>query len=208
MKIRQLSSSKSIISSNVRGLTAAIIAIEAVLLAAQPAMAAGKQNDNLAIFVSGPAILLLALSPIAAVATILALARRLDSLVATTLKAQERLSVSWGMPIVWGAAATILTISAFAILINIKVVALLAIAIMAAAIVLLGMGLTSGALTIGIRILEAVGEYDTGSREQLRTGLIVFIVAAICPFVGWFAIIIAALGGIGAVLESLIVREG
>ena len=206
MKIRELSHPRSIKAPNVRALTTAFIAAEAVLLAAQPAMAA-KQNDNLAIFLSGPALLLLALSPIAAVSIVLALARRLDSLVASTLKAQERLSVSWGMPIVWGAAAAVLAVSAVAILINIKVIALLGVALLAVAIVLLGMGLIAGALGVGLRILESLGEYDTGAREQLRTGLIVLVIAAICPFIGWLAIIIAALGGIGAVLESLAARD-
>jgi hypothetical protein len=177
-----------------------------MMAAPGPAQAAGK-GANLGVFVSGPAALLIVLAPIAAVAAILAVIGRLDAVAATALRAQERLQQSWTMPLAWGAAAAILVIVAAVILFKTKVLALIGVALLAAGILLLGLGTVAGALTVGGRLLESSGEYDRQPLDHLRIGLWTLLAGAVCPLLGWLAALAAALAGTGAVLEAIVTRE-
>ncbi len=168
---------------------------------------AADKSPNLGLFVSGPAMVLLALAPLAAVAAVLAIVGRLDSVVAAALGAQERLRRSWIIPVAWGLSASVLVIAASVVLLKTKVLALAAVALLAAGMILLGLGVAAGALSIGGRILEATGEYERPPLDHLRTGLWTLLVSAVCPLLGWLAAMVAAFAGIGAVLETIVTRE-
>ena len=79
--------------------------------------------------------------------------------------------------------------------------------LLAVGAILLGLGLATGALIVGARLLEASGEYDRTPMDHLRAGLIVVFVAAVCPFVGWIAVGLIGLAGIGATLEAIVTRD-
>lgn len=178
------------------------------LIAAMPhaAMAAGSEPD-FAILGSGPVFLLTALSPVASLCVVLALSRRLDSIASVALKGQERLQETWAAPMAWGLAALVLVLAASAIFFKVKALALLGVALVAVGAVLLGLGLATGALAVGSRLLEAAGDFDRTPIDHLRVGLLTLIVAAICPFVGWIAVGLTGLAGIGAVLEAIVTRD-
>jgi hypothetical protein len=137
----------------------------------------------------------------------MAFARRIDALAGIVLNARDRLDRSWGLPLAWGIAATILALAAAAVLAHIPLLGLLAAACFIAWTLLVGLGTIAAGLMIGDRLLAASGEYDRPPLSHLRAGLTAMAVAAIFPVLGWITVLVAVFAGIGAVLEGL-VRKG
>ena len=111
------------------------------------------------------------------------------------------------IPTLWGIAAAVVCIVGAAVLFATKILALLGVAVLSFGLVLASLGLGAAALWLGTRIAEAAGAGELGFLPGLRVGLVSLLLAALLPYVGWLLVLLALAAGIGAVLESLVVRR-
>ena len=122
-------------------------------------------------------------------------------------RAASRLEQGRAVPTLWGLAATVFLLALAAVLFSTKVLALLGILILAAALLLAGLGLGVAALGLGQRILDACGSLTAEPLDGLKLGLWALLLASILPFIGWLLAGLALASGIGAVLELLVTRR-
>lgn len=119
-------------------------------------------------------------------------------------RAAARLDQGRAVPTLWGVAACLFVLLAAAALFSTKVLALLGALILLAGLALAGLGMGVAALSLGLRLAEAGGLFETEALTALRLGLWTLFLAACLPFLGWLLVLSAIASGVGAVLETLV----
>lgn len=99
-------------------------------------------------------------------------------------------------------------VAASGVLFSTKVLALLGALLLILVLALASLGLGAAALSLGRRLAEAAGSFETETLSALRFGLWALLVASFLPFLGWALVLLAIASGIGAVLETLAARRG
>lgn len=158
-------------------------------------------------FLAGPATLLLLLAALSSSMLILTAFARLP--VVTSLAERSATCRIHGriVPILWGVAAELLLVLCAGILFRVKILGLLGLVVLFLAFALAGLGLCLTAIRAGRALLNAFGEEGGDALCSLLVGLLVFLLAVIVPFVGWFVAAAATLAGVGVVLETLFRRD-
>ena len=151
-------------------------------------------------------VVLILLSGLAALILLAVLFRRADPLARFAERASARLDQGRVVPTLWGLAASLFLFLACAALFATKILALLGLLLLTADLALVGLGLGVAALSLGLRLAEAGGAFETHTLTALRLGLWTLFLASFLPFVGWLLVILALASGIGAILELVTVR--
>lgn len=110
------------------------------------------------------------------------------------------------MPALWGLAAALLVLLLCGVLFKIHALALLGVLVLASGLALASLGLGAAALSLGLRLTDALGAMDTETLPALRLGLWTLLLASGVPFVGWLLVLLALASGVGAVLETFLTR--
>lgn len=121
-------------------------------------------------------------------------------------RAAARLDSGRAVPTLWGMAAALLILILCGVLFNIHVVALLGVIALVAGLVLASLGTGVAALSLGLRLTDALGALDTEMLPALRLGLWTLLLASCIPLLGWLLVLLAVASGIGAALEALLAR--
>ncbi len=122
-------------------------------------------------------------------------------------RAAARLDGGRGVPTLWGMAAALLVLILCGVLFKTHVLALLGVAVLASGLALASLGLGVAALSLGLRLTDALSTMDMETLPTLRLGLWVLLLASGVPFVGWLLVLLALASGIGATLETLLMRS-
>ena len=147
------------------------------------------------------------LSILAALALLAAMLQRADLLVRLTERSASRLDKGQTVPTLWGVAAAALCLFAIAALFATKVLALLGVFVLAASLILAGLGTGAVARWLGGKIADAAGALDTDTLPCLQLGFWTLLSASMLPYVGWLLVLLGLASGIGAVLEVLVMRR-
>lgn len=108
----------------------------------------------------------------------------------------------------WGLAAALLVLILCGVLFNIHALAILGLVALLAGLVLASLGLGAAALSLGLRLSDALGALDAETLPALRLGLWTLLLASCIPFLGWLLVLFALASGMGAALETLLTRGG
>lgn len=154
----------------------------------------------------GPGIVLLLTAFLAASALVAGALGRLERLAALGARTMSRLTSGRALLLLWGLSALLLTLLSAAILVNIKVLALLGLALVVLGLILAGFGMGVSAVRCGRRLTSVLGHPQASPLLGLVTGLTAFFLAAFLPFFGWLLVLCAILTGIGATLDTLLRR--
>ncbi len=122
-------------------------------------------------------------------------------------RAGARLDGGRAVPTLWGLAACVFFLLASAVLFSTKILALLGLLVLLVALVLASLGLGVAALSLGLRLAEAGGSFETDALTALRLGLWTLFLASFLPFLGWLLVLLALASGVGATLETLVARR-
>ena len=160
------------------------------------------------LFFSGPAVLLILLSVLAALTLLATFFQKTDLAVSLAERAARRLDQGRAIPTLWGVAATALCLVGMAVLFSTKVLALLGVLVLATGLALASLGTATVAVWLGGKIAEAAGSLDTNTLSCLRLGLWTLLSASMLPYVGWLLVLLGLASGVGAVLETLVTRGG
>ena len=155
---------------------------------------------------TGPLLLLLLTGCLAALTLAATALGRLGVLVRFGARASARLDVPRLVPALWGLAAGLGMFLLAAVLFNTHVLALLGLAVLIAGFSLAALGLAAAALSVGTRLSDAFASLESETFSVLRVGLWMLLLASAVPFAGWLLVLLALASGIGAVLETLVVR--
>jgi len=110
------------------------------------------------------------------------------------------------VPTLWGLAAALLVLILCGVLFNIHALALLGVVVLVSGLVLASLGLGVAALSLGLRLTDALGALDVETLPALRLGLWTLLLASCVPFLGWLLVLLTLASGIGATLETLLTR--
>lgn len=122
-------------------------------------------------------------------------------------RAAARLDGGRVVPTLWGLAAALLVLILCGVLFNIHALALLGVVVLVSGLVLASLGLGVAALSLGLRLTDALGALDVETLPALRLGLWTLLLASCVPFLGWLLVLLALASGIGATLETLLTRK-
>ena len=162
--------------------------------------------DPLRLFLVGPLFLLLLTGCLATLALAAGALGRLDTLLRLGTRAAARLEMDRTIPVLWGLAAGLGVFLLAAVLFNTKVLALLGLAVLVIGFSIAALGLAAAALFVGTRLADAFTSLEADTFSVLRAGLWTLTLASAVPFAGWLLVVLALAAGIGAVLETLVVR--
>lgn len=121
-------------------------------------------------------------------------------------RAAARLDGGRVVPTLWGLAAALLVLILCGVLFNIHALALLGVVVLVSGLVLVSLGLGVAALSLGLRLTDALTTMDMETLPALRLGLWTLLLASCVPFLGWLLVLLALASGIGATLETLLTR--
>lgn len=121
-------------------------------------------------------------------------------------RAAARLDGGRVVPTLWGLAATLLVLILCGVLFNVHALALLGVVVLVSGLVLASLGLGVTALSLGLRLTDALSMMEMEMLPALRLGLWALLLASGIPFVGWLLVLLALASGIGATLETLLTR--
>ncbi len=110
------------------------------------------------------------------------------------------------MPTLWGLAAALLVLILAAILFKAHALALLGVVVLVSGFVLASLGLGVAALSLGLRLTDALAPMDLETLPALRLGLWTLLLASCVPFLGWVLVLLALASGLGSTLETLLTR--
>ncbi len=157
-------------------------------------------------FLIGP-LLTLFLTGCAAVLMLAALlGGRSDALARLGMRAAGRLEAARTIPLLWGLAAGLLIFLLAAALFKTHMLALLGALVLVSGFGLAGLGLLAAALSTGTRLSDAFALPDGDTVGTLRLGLWTLGLATAVPVAGWLLALLALASGMGAVLETLVMR--
>jgi len=122
-------------------------------------------------------------------------------------RAAARLDGGRVVPTLWGLAAALLVLILCGVLFNIHALALLGVVVLVSGLVLASLGLGVAALSLGLRLTDALGALDVETLPALRLGLWTLLLASCVPFLGSLLLMLALASGIGATLETLLTRK-
>ena len=177
-----------------------------------PAVRAAKEPvinaaDPLRLFFAGPCLVVILTGCLTTLALAALLIGRLGALTQLGTRAAARLEINRLIPTLWGLAAGLLIFLLDAILFNTHSLALLGIVVLVIGLALAGMGLAATGLSIGTRVSEAFDLLETETLGALKLGLWSLLLTSAVPFAGWLLGLLMLASGIGAVLETLVVRK-
>lgn len=110
------------------------------------------------------------------------------------------------MPTLWGLAAALLVLILCGVLFSRHALALLGVAVLASGLTLASLGIGVAALSLGLRLTDALGAMEMETLPALRLGLWTLLLASCVPFVGWLLVLLTLASGVGATLEMLLTR--
>lgn len=110
------------------------------------------------------------------------------------------------MPTLWGLAAALLVLILCGVLFSRHALALLGVVVLVSGLILASLSLGVAALSLGLRLTDALTMMDMEMLPALRLGLWTLLLASFVPFLGWLLVLLALASGIGATLETLLTR--
>lgn len=122
-------------------------------------------------------------------------------------KAVARLDGGRVVPTLWGLAVALLVLILCGVLFSRHTLALLGVIVLVSGLALASLGLGVAALSLGLRLTDALGALDTETLPALRLGLWTLLLASCVPVLGWLLVLMALASGIGATLETLMTRN-
>lgn len=152
----------------------------------------------------GPAVVLLLIAGLAALCLLALLLGRAPPLARLGERAAARLDGGRVVPTLWGLAAALLVLILCGVLFSRHALALLGVVVLVSGLVLASLGLGVAALSLGLRLTDALRAMDTETLPALRLGLWTLLLASGIPLLGWLLVLLALASGIGATLETLI----
>ncbi len=112
------------------------------------------------------------------------------------------------MPTLWGVAASLLVLILCGVLFSRHILAIPGVLVLVSGLVLASLGLGVAALSLGLRLTDALTTSDLETLPALRLGLWTLLLASGVPLLGWLLVLLALASGIGATLETLLARTG
>ena len=158
-------------------------------------------------FLGGPAVVLILLATLAALALLCVVVGRGEPLARLGERAAARLDARRAVPTLWGLAAIVFLLALSAVLFSTKALALLGILVLTVSLALAGLGLGAAALGLGQRLQDASGALAAETLDGLKLGIWTLLLASVLPFIGWLLVGLTLASGIGAVLELLVTRR-
>jgi hypothetical protein len=158
------------------------------------------------LFLSGPIVVLLLIAGLSALALLSLLLGRAAPLSALGERAAARLDGGRVLPTVWGMAAALLVLILSSVLFKTHALALLGVIVLLSGLGLASLGTGVAALSLGLRLMDALTTMDMETLPALRLGLWTLLLASCVPLLGWLLVLLALASGIGAVLETLLRR--
>lgn len=122
-------------------------------------------------------------------------------------RAAARLDGGRVVPTLWGLAASLLVLLLCGVLFSRHALAFLGVAVLAAGLTLASLGLGAAALSLGLRLTDALGTLEMETLPALRLGLWTLLLASGVPFIGWLVVLLVLASGVGATLETLLMRS-
>lgn len=122
-------------------------------------------------------------------------------------RAAARLDGGRVVPTLWGLAASLLVLLLCGVLFNVHALAPVGVVVLACGLALASLGLGAASLSLGLRLTDALGAMDMETLPALRLGLWTLLLASGVPFVGWLLVLLALASGVGATLETLLMRS-
>ncbi len=157
-------------------------------------------------FLSGPIVVLLLIAGLSALALLSLLLGRAAPLSALGERAAARLDGGRVLPTVWGMAAALLVLILSSVLFKTHALALLGVIVLLSGLGLASLGTGVAALSLGLRLMDALTTMDMETLPALRLGLWTLLLASCVPFLGWLLVLLVLASGIGAALETLLTR--
>jgi len=154
----------------------------------------------------GPVIVLLLVAGLCALGLLALLLGRAAPLARLGERASARLDGGRVVPTLWGLAAALLVLILCGVLFNRHALALLGLLILVSGLVLASLGTGVAALSLGLRLTDALTTMDMETLPALRLGLWTLLLTSCVPFIGWLLVLLALASGIGATLETLLTR--
>jgi hypothetical protein len=165
-------------------------------------------KETLSLIGSGPLVVLFLAACLASTVLAAALVGRASGPAGLIERAARRLERGRRAAVtLWGVSAVLLTAVLAGGLFSVKALGLVGVGVSLAGLGLLGLGAGAAALALGRELLGALGSEDGDPAASLRSGLAALIVASVLPFAGWLLAAAALAGGVGAVLETALVRR-
>ena len=158
-------------------------------------------------FLSGPVVVLLLIAGLSTLSLLALLVGRAAPLARLGERAAARLDNGRVVPTLWGLAVALLVLILCGVLFNIHALALLGLFVLVSGLVLASLGLGVAALSLGLRLTDALTIMDMETLPALRLGLWTLLLASFIPFLGWLLVLLALASGIGATLETLLTRK-
>lgn len=154
----------------------------------------------------GPGVLLLLIAGLSALVLLALLLGRAAPLARLGERAAAQLDGGRIVPTLWGLAAALLVLILCGALFSVHALGLLGVAVLASGLVLASLGTGVAALSLGLRLTDALGAMEMETLPALRLGLWTLLLASCVPFVGWLLVLLALASGVGATLETLLTR--
>lgn len=155
----------------------------------------------------GPAVVLLLVAGLCTLGLLALLLGRAAPLARLGERAAARLDAGRVVPTLWGLAAALLVLILCGVLFSRHALALLGVVALLSGLVLASLGTGVAALSLGLRLTDALTTIEMETLPALRLGLWTLLLASCVPFLGWLLVLLALASGIGAALETLLTRK-